>query len=110
MTRWGHLGLHGCLVRPFLGPFLCPLIGIEGPRFTSTQTEPERPRPQTLCTPQPAYHAWFSIVVLDDMIVKGFASLLPGSGTISELQYARTLMKVPMGVFGMAAGMPHFQH
>ena len=49
-----------------------------------------------------------SVVVLDDMLIKRFASLLPGEGSISQLQYARTLMKVPMGVFGLAAGMAAF--
>lgn len=49
----------------------------------------------------------FSVVVLDDLIIKRFASLV-GEGAISHLQYARTLMKVPMGVFGLAAGMAAF--
>ena len=49
----------------------------------------------------------FSVVVLDDMVIKHFASEL-GDGVISRLQYARTLMKVPMGVFGMAIGMAAF--
>ena len=46
----------------------------------------------------------FSIIVLDDMLIKHFGSHLE-DGVISRLQYARTLMKVPMGVFGLAAGM-----
>ncbi len=49
----------------------------------------------------------FSVVVLDDMVVKHYASEV-AEGVISRLQYARTLMKVPMGVFGMAAGMAAF--
>src|SRR5215467_190100 len=46
----------------------------------------------------------FSIVVVDEWIVKNQASYLV-AGALSELQYGRTLMKVPIGVFGMAAGV-----
>ncbi len=46
----------------------------------------------------------FSIVVVDEWIVKNQASYL-GAGALSYLQYGRTLMKVPIGVFGMAAGV-----
>ena len=46
----------------------------------------------------------FSIVVVDEWIVKNQASYL-AAGTLSYLQYGRTLMKVPIGIFGMAAGV-----
>jgi putative peptidoglycan lipid II flippase len=46
----------------------------------------------------------FSIVVVDEWIVKNQASYL-AAGALSELQYGRTLMRVPIGVFGMAAGV-----
>jgi putative peptidoglycan lipid II flippase len=46
----------------------------------------------------------FSIVVVDEWIVKNQASYL-AAGMLSDLQYGRTLMKVPIGVFGMAAGV-----
>ncbi len=46
----------------------------------------------------------FSIVVVDEWIVKNQASYL-AEGNLSYLQYGRTLMKVPIGVFGMAAGV-----
>jgi putative peptidoglycan lipid II flippase len=46
----------------------------------------------------------FSIVVVDEWIVKNQASYL-AAGALSQLQYGRTLMKVPIGVFGMAAGV-----
>jgi putative peptidoglycan lipid II flippase len=46
----------------------------------------------------------FSIVVVDEWIVKNQASYL-AEGALSYLQYGRTLMKVPIGVFGMAAGV-----
>ena len=46
----------------------------------------------------------FSIVAVDEWIVKNQASYLP-EGTLAYLQYGRTLMKVPIGMFGMAAGV-----
>ncbi|HLN08428.1 MAG TPA: lipid II flippase MurJ, partial [Xanthobacteraceae bacterium] len=46
----------------------------------------------------------FSIVVVDEWIIKNQASYL-AAGTLSYLLYGRTLMKVPIGVFGMAAGV-----
>jgi putative peptidoglycan lipid II flippase len=46
----------------------------------------------------------FSIVAVDEWIVKNQASYL-GEGILSYLQYGRTMMKVPIGVFGMAAGV-----
>jgi putative peptidoglycan lipid II flippase len=46
----------------------------------------------------------FSIVVVDEWIIKNQASYL-AEGSLSYLQYGRTLMKVPIGVFGMAAGV-----
>jgi len=48
-----------------------------------------------------------SIVVFDDFILRRQGSLLD-EGTISRLTYAKTLMRVPMGVFGLAAGMAAF--
>ena len=49
----------------------------------------------------------FSIVVVDEWIVKNQASYL-AEGALSYLQYGRTLMKVPIGVFGMAAGVASY--
>ena len=49
----------------------------------------------------------FSIVVVDDWLLKRFGSLV-GEGVVSRLQYAKTLMKVPWGIFGMAAGAAAF--
>lgn len=49
----------------------------------------------------------FSIVVVDEWIVKNQASYL-AEGALSYLQYGRTLMKVPTGIFGMAAGVAAF--
>jgi len=49
----------------------------------------------------------FSIVVVDEWIVKNQASYL-APGALSYLQYGRTLLKVPIGVFGMAAGVASY--
>jgi putative peptidoglycan lipid II flippase len=49
----------------------------------------------------------FSIVVVDEWIIKNQASYL-APGELSYLQYGRTLMKVPIGVFGMAAGVASY--
>jgi putative peptidoglycan lipid II flippase len=49
----------------------------------------------------------FSIVVVDEWIIKNQASYL-AAGTLSYLQYGRTLIKVPIGVFGMAAGVASY--
>ena len=49
----------------------------------------------------------FSIVVVDEWIVKNQASYMP-AGALSYLQYGRTLMKVPIGVFGMAIGVASY--
>ena len=46
----------------------------------------------------------FSIVIVDEWIIKNQASYL-AAGDLSYLQYGRTLMKVPIGVFGMAIGV-----
>ena len=45
-----------------------------------------------------------SIVVWDDWILRHQGSQL-GEGVVSLLSYGKTLMKVPLGVFGVAAGM-----
>ena len=99
----------GVLVGSILGPMVCPLIGAFQSGLTWKPSinlrDPDLKR--YVCMSLPIMLG-VSVVVLDDMIVKRFASLLPGTGSISQLQYARTLMKVPMGVFGMAAGMAAF--
>ena len=44
----------------------------------------------------------FSIIVVDDWILTRLGSLVE-EGVVSQINYAKTLMKVPMGVFGLAA-------
>ncbi|MCB9549272.1 MAG: murein biosynthesis integral membrane protein MurJ [Myxococcales bacterium] len=104
-TQGGAGFAWGVLIGSALGPFALPLIGAVrggmklrlGLRHPDVATWFRRSIPVMLGV---------SIVVADDWIVKHHAST--SAGAISRLQYARTLMKVPMGVFGMAAGMAAF--
>ncbi|NOY28071.1 MAG: virulence factor MviN, partial [Oligoflexia bacterium] len=95
----------GVLAGSFLGPFMLPLVGClrAGMRW----------RP-LLSLRHPDLRVWlwrslpimlaFSILMADDMILRRQASLL-GAGAVATLEYAKKLMKVPMGVFGLAAGV-----
>ncbi len=98
----------GVLVGSALGPFGLPLAGAlrHGLRWLPVLAprHPDFRRYVLLSLP---VMLGFSVVVLDDMVIKYHASAL-AEGAISRLQYARTLMKVPMGVFGMAAGLAAF--
>ena len=49
----------------------------------------------------------FSIIVVDDWVLKRVGSTL-GEGVVAKVTYAKTLMKVPMGVFGLATGAATF--
>jgi putative peptidoglycan lipid II flippase len=98
----------GVLVGSVLGPFGLPLIGCLRTDF--------RWRPVlSLRNSDLREYLWlsfpimigFSIVVVDEWIVKNQASYL-APGTLSYLQYGRTLIKVPIGVFGMAAGVASY--
>ena len=46
----------------------------------------------------------WSIAVVDDWLHKRFGSRL-GESAVATLQYGKTLMRVPMGVFGLAFGL-----
>ncbi len=95
----------GVLAGSALGPFLLPLIGClrAGMRW----------RP-VLSLRHPDLRAWlwrslpimlaFSIIALDDTVLGREASQL-GEGAVATLEYAKKLMKVPMGVFGLATGV-----
>jgi len=98
----------GVLVGSILGPFGLPLVG--------TLRAGMRWRPVfRLDHPDLKAYLWrslpimlgFSIVVYDDWIITREGSLLP-DGAISQLRYAKNLMKVPMGVFGLATGVAAF--
>jgi putative peptidoglycan lipid II flippase len=106
-----HLGIGadgfawGVLIGSALGPFALPLYGC-------LRTHMRWHLVLSLANADLRRYLWlsfpimlgFSIVVVDEWIVKNQASYL-AAGALSQLQYARTLMKVPIGVFGMAAGV-----
>ncbi len=95
----------GVLAGALIGPFGMPLYGNLrlGLRW----------RPG-LNLSNPDLRRWFlrslpimlglSIVVVDDWLLRRQGSLL-GAGAIASLGYAKTLMKVPMGIFGIATGV-----
>jgi putative peptidoglycan lipid II flippase len=95
----------GTLIGSVLGPFALPLFGClrSGMRWRPTLSlrDPDLLRYLWLSLP---IMLGFSIVAVDEWIIKNQASYLD-PGSISYLQYARTLMKTPMGVFGMATGV-----
>jgi putative peptidoglycan lipid II flippase len=96
---WGVLGGSA------LGPFALPLYGCIKARMRWYPI-------LSLRNSDLRHYLWlsfpimigFSIVVVDEWIIKNQASYL-AEGALSYLQYGRTLMKVPIGVFGMAAGV-----
>ncbi len=98
----------GVLFGSAIGPFALPLCGCIRmnmqwyPIFSSSN--PDLRRYLRLSFP---IMIGFSIVVVDEWIIKNQASYLP-EGSLAYLQYARTLMKVPIGVFGMAAGVASY--
>ena len=95
----------GVLAGSVLGPFLLPLIGSiqAGMRYRPTLS---------LRHPDLKAYLWrslpimlgFSIVVVDDWIITREASAM-GEGAVASLRYAKNLMRVPMGVFGLATGV-----
>ena len=108
-ANYGGLGADGfawgVLVGSALGPFALPLYGCLKARMHWYPI-------LSLRNPDLRHYLWlsfpimigFSIVVVDEWIIKNQASYL-AEGALSYLQYGRTLMKVPIGVFGMAAGV-----
>ncbi|MCK6507692.1 virulence factor MviN [Myxococcota bacterium] len=95
----------GVLVGSALGPFLLPLVGCirMGMRWRPVLS-PRHPDLRTWLWRSLPVMVAFSIIVYDDMILRREASLL-GDGAVATLEYAKKLMKVPMGVFGLAAGV-----
>jgi putative peptidoglycan lipid II flippase len=95
----------GVLAGSIAGPFGLPLYGCLRTRMRwvllFTFRNPDLKRYLWLSVP---IMIGFSIVVVDEWIVRNQASYL-GVGSLSYLQYGRTLMKVPIGMFGMAAGV-----
>ena len=95
----------GVLAGSFLGPFALPLYGClkTNMRWSAALSLRDHDLRRYLWLSAPIMLG-FSIVIVDEWIVKNQASFL-GEGVLSYLQYGRTLMKVPIGVFGMAAGV-----
>jgi putative peptidoglycan lipid II flippase len=95
----------GVLAGSILGPFALPLYGCLKMHMRWSPIlslrDPDLIRYLWLSAP---IMIGFSIVIVDEWIIKNQASYL-GEGVLSYLQYGRTLMKVPIGVFGMAAGV-----
>lgn len=98
----------GVLAGSIAGPFGLPLYGClrKGMHWQPmlSPRDPDLVRYLTLSLP---IMIGFSIVVVDEWIVKNQASYL-AAGALSYLQYGRTLMKVPIGIFGMAAGVASY--
>ena len=98
----------GVLIGAALGPFALPLFGCMRCKMrwqpTLSFTNPDLKRYLWLSFP---IMIGFSIVVVDEWIIKNQASYL-SAGALSYLQYGRTLMKVPIGVFGMAIGVASY--
>lgn len=98
----------GVLVGSAIGPFGLPLVGNlrEGLRYRPVLQpfHPDLKRYLWLSVP---IMLGLSIVVVDDWIITSLASEM-GEGVLASLRYAKNLMRVPMGVFGIAAGVAAF--
>ncbi|MBK7645468.1 MAG: murein biosynthesis integral membrane protein MurJ [Planctomycetes bacterium] len=95
----------GVLAGSVLGPFLMPLVACRGiglrwsPRLALRDPDLRLYLARSL-----PIMLGFSIVVVDDWILRREGTLL-GPGAVSAITYAKNLMKVPMGIFGLAAGV-----
>jgi putative peptidoglycan lipid II flippase len=98
----------GVLVGSALGPFLLPWIACARyGRLLSGRVDLRHPDVRTYLVRSLPVMLGFSIVVVDDWFLRRQGSLL-GSGAVSALAYAKTLMRVPVGVVGLAAGVAAF--
>lgn len=108
-SRAGAFGFAwGALAGSVLGPFLLPLIGAmrDGLRWR-WMLSLRHPDLRTYLVRSLPIMIGFSIVVVDDWYLKREGTVV-GAGAAATLSYAKTLMKVPMGVFGLAAGVAVF--
>ena len=96
---------YGVLVGSFLGPFLLNLIGAYtvGLKWSLKFSVSHSDVRKYIALSFPIMIG-ASIIVWDDFFLKRYASLI-GEGAVSTIQYAKTIMKVPMGVFGLAFGV-----
>ena len=98
----------GVLLGSIIGPFGLPLMGCikHGMQFRPSWqfNHPDLRRYLWLTLP---IMLAFSVVIVDDWFLAHFGSLA-GEGVIARLTYGKTLMKVPMGIFGMAVASAAF--
>ena len=95
----------GVLAGSALGPFLMPLAASlrEGLAWSWRWAPRDRDLRAYVVRSLPIMLG-FSIVVVDDWYLRREGTLV-GPGAASALTYAKTLIKVPIGVFGLAAGV-----
>jgi putative peptidoglycan lipid II flippase len=108
-TEAGAYGFAwGVLIGSVLGPFGLPLIGClqTGLSWRPVFRVRHPDLRVYLVRSLPIMLGW-SIVVVDDWLLGRFGSIV-GESTIATLHYSKTLLKVPMGVFGLAAGVAAF--
>jgi putative peptidoglycan lipid II flippase len=108
-SRFGAEGFAwGVLLGSAVGPFGVPLLGTLGAglRWSLTIKLRHPDLKSYLLRSLPIMLA-LSIVVVDDWVLRRLGSLL-GEGAVATMNYAKQLMRVPMGVFGMAAGVAAF--
>lgn len=99
---------YGVLAGSFLGPFLLPLLACIRERVLFLpRLEFNHPDLKLYLLRSLPIMLGFSIVAVDDWILRREASLLD-AGAASSITYAKNLMKVPMGVFGLALGVASF--
>jgi len=105
-AHYGAVGFAwGVLAGSFLGPFLMPLAGClhTGLRWRLGFDWRHPDVRAWLWRTLPIMLA-FSIIMLDDTVLAREGSKL-GHGAVATLQYAKKLMRVPIGVFGLAVGV-----
>ncbi len=98
----------GAVVGSILGPFGLPLIGNlrAGMRWQLILRFDHPDLRDWFFRSLPVMLA-FSIIIWDDWVLTAEGSQV-GEGAVATLTYAKTLMKVPMGVFGFATGVAAF--
>jgi putative peptidoglycan lipid II flippase len=98
----------GVLAGSIAGPFLLPMIACARhgllPRPRWDMRHPDLLDYLARALP---IMLGFSIIAVDDWILRREATLID-SGAASTITYAKNLMKVPMGVFGLALGVASF--
>jgi putative peptidoglycan lipid II flippase len=98
----------GVLIGAFLGPFLLPLVAClrSGLKWSPVLSFRDPDLRVYLWRALPIMLA-FSFIFFDDVFWTYFASAM-GAGSVATLNYAKTLMKVPLGVFGLAMGQASY--